>query len=372
MNIGAGYSISINQVKHFLDDLKAGRIVDHATLGATVRTGVDRQVLIDGILEHSDAYRRGLREDDEVVSFAGRPIGSVNQFKNILGIYPDRWSLPLVYRRDGQKYEIIVELRPLHRATELKRAVAMNPMKPQRRKPGPKSPEGESVESKLSVDELPEDFKKMYVEKPGFANYYFNELEQRRVLQGLESLKSWLEMKGRWKLSGKTTAGDSFTLTVTDKGLGLELPNRPGLQTFDDQIAYLDEPPGSGGLLPAVHQWKQMLTVGPESFTELVYLGSQPIDGNGESVDVLQTRLSGAVCRWFFDKRTGALVGFDTRLSTDVDACKIRFLEWSQFQGHQFPSSWQVRSGDTEFATFIIESFEAAKASVAEAGGGTN
>jgi serine protease Do len=119
VNSGAGYAISINQIKYFLDQLKSGRIVDHATLGATVRTSADRTVVVDNILETSDAYRRGLREGDEIVSFAGRPIGSVNQFKNVLGIFPKGWTLPLVYRRDGVKHEIFVELRGLHRQSEL-------------------------------------------------------------------------------------------------------------------------------------------------------------------------------------------------------------------------------------------------------------
>src|SRR5262245_22055147 len=41
VNSGAGYSISINQIKHFMDALRGGLIVDHATLGATVATRDD-------------------------------------------------------------------------------------------------------------------------------------------------------------------------------------------------------------------------------------------------------------------------------------------------------------------------------------------
>jgi len=44
--------------------------------------------------EATDAFRRGLRVDDEIVSFAGRPIHSVNQFKNVLGIFPEARSMP--------------------------------------------------------------------------------------------------------------------------------------------------------------------------------------------------------------------------------------------------------------------------------------
>src|SRR5687768_15467548 len=59
VNVGVGYAISINQIKHFLGDLRSGRIVDHATLGASVSTDSDGRVLVTNILESSDAYRRG-------------------------------------------------------------------------------------------------------------------------------------------------------------------------------------------------------------------------------------------------------------------------------------------------------------------------
>jgi len=43
----------------------------------------------------------------------------VNQFKNILGIFPEDWKVPLTYRRDGEKHDIRVRLRPLHGKREL-------------------------------------------------------------------------------------------------------------------------------------------------------------------------------------------------------------------------------------------------------------
>ena len=51
VNVGVGYAISINQIKNFLGCLKSGRIVDHATLGATVAAGDDGRVLVSNILE---------------------------------------------------------------------------------------------------------------------------------------------------------------------------------------------------------------------------------------------------------------------------------------------------------------------------------
>ena len=90
VNVGVGYAISINQIKRFIGLLKSGRIVDHASLGATVTTDADGRVVVDDILDDSDAFRRGLRYGDEMVRFGGREIGSANAFKNALGTYPAR------------------------------------------------------------------------------------------------------------------------------------------------------------------------------------------------------------------------------------------------------------------------------------------
>lgn len=360
VNVGAGYAISINQIKHFLDHLKGGHVVDHATLGATVRTGADRVVLVDTVLEQSDAFRRGLREDDEIVSFAGRPIGSVNQFKNILGIYPKGWSLPLVYRRDGKKQEIVVELRALHRSSELKQPAAPKAPRPkQKDKPGPGGPDGDdSSGAKLPEEKLPDEYKKLFVKKAGYANYYFNQQEQQRVLRGLDSLQSWKAASGKWKLTGKTAANEDFSLTMTDTKLGLLLPNRPGLQSLENGADFLDEPPGSGGLLAALQQLKLLLTKGPDAFTEFSYVGSQPLDGRGASVDVLLTRKGGVETLWYFRKADATFVGFDSSLGTDVDPCEIRFLQFGDFTGKKFPSRFTIRHGDAEFATFDVLTME--------------
>ena len=356
VNVGAGYAISINQIKHFMDQLRGGLIVDHATLGATVRTGSDRTVLVDSILESSNAFRRGLREDDEIISFAGRPIGSVNQFKNILGIYPKGWSLPLVYRREGKKSEIVVQLPALHRKSEL--ALPAGPKAPGPPRPdgrGPKAPKDpKQAEAVLPKDELPAEYKKLFVKKAGYANYYFNELEQQRVLTGLQPFQSWQNSGAKWILSGRTVDGDQFQLKLLPQALTLQFSKRaPGLQNLDG-TDLMDEPPGSGGLLAALYQFKLLLTEGKSAFTEFSYYGSQPLDGRGPTVDVLITKKSTVECHWYFRSEDGLLVGFDSSLGIDVDASQIRFLQYSDFEGRHFPNRFRVRYGDTDYGTFDV------------------
>ena len=119
VNVGVGYAISINQIKNFLGHLHSGRIVDHATLGARVASDDAGRVVVTDILDTCDAYRRGLRFDDELISFGGRPITTVNGFKNVLGIFPKGWRVPLSFRRDGKRYDVTVRLAGLHSDEDL-------------------------------------------------------------------------------------------------------------------------------------------------------------------------------------------------------------------------------------------------------------
>ena len=77
------------------------------------------RVAVDDILETSDVFRRGLRYGDTLVRFAGRDIGTANALKNILGVFPRGWRVPLVYRRDGQTFEADVRLPGLHDEAQL-------------------------------------------------------------------------------------------------------------------------------------------------------------------------------------------------------------------------------------------------------------
>ncbi|RMG38143.1 MAG: PDZ domain-containing protein [Planctomycetota bacterium] len=361
VNVGAGYAISINQIKYFMDHLRSGRIVDHATLGATVRTRHDGAVVVDQILEQSEAWRRGLREDDEIVAFAGRPIRSVNQFKNILGIYPKGWKLPLVYRRDGVKTEILVRLRGLHRQSELMPRPRNAPRRPNEKKPreGERPRPDPRARKPVIPEDLPQEYRKLYVRKAGFANYYFNELNQKRLLETLRVFGETQSKQGTWRIQGASADGKPFDLTIAKDGVGLEWGGEVFLQRLDGG-ELLDEPPGTGGLLIALEFFKRLLTTGRDGFTDCYYLGSEPLDGKGAQVDVLITERSGVQARWYFRKEDGRLVGFDTELVDDADPCEIRFSDdLKSFGDVRLPARWTVRHGEKLFAEFLPSAFAA-------------
>jgi hypothetical protein len=119
VNVGVGYAISINQIKNFLGHLKSGRIVDHATWGATVATDETGRVVVTNILPSSDAYRRGIRYGDQIVSFGNRTITSANNLKNVLGTFPHGWRIPVSYLREDQLFQTTIRLTGVHAREEL-------------------------------------------------------------------------------------------------------------------------------------------------------------------------------------------------------------------------------------------------------------
>ncbi len=119
VNVGVGYAISTNQVKRFLGQLRSGRLVDHATIGFTVATSSENKVVVSNILESSDAFRRGIRYGDEILSMANRPIETTNEMKNVLGTFPCEWRIPVTYRNATGDQETWVRLPRLHREEEL-------------------------------------------------------------------------------------------------------------------------------------------------------------------------------------------------------------------------------------------------------------
>ena len=360
VNSGAGYAISINQIKQFIDHLRSGAVVDHATLGATVQSTPDGRIVVSSILETSEAYRRGLRLNDEIVSFAGRPIRSVNQFKNVLGIYPKGWRLPLTYRRDEQKFDMQARLRGVHTKSELMPQKA-NPKRPQpdpKPKDGEKPKDGDAPKPKAppadshAAPKIPEQYKHLYVEKSGFINWHFNLEEQKRLKPLIAAWGDYSKQSGSWVITGKSGIKDDFKLTLGDQALGLQLGTDPFFQSLDKD--FTDEPSGSGGLLVAMHQLRLMLTKQETGFSEFYYLGSEPLDVTGEIVDVLITTVKGVETRWFFTRQKPSLVGFASQLAEDTDECEVYFLSLREQDGRFFPSRILVRSGGRDYLTLEV------------------
>lgn len=376
VNVGVGYAISTNQVMKFLGALKGGLLVDHATLGATVASSNDNQVLVSDILETSDAYRRGLRYDDEIVSFAGRPIRTVNALKNILGTFPKGWRVPLVFRRDGQRHEILVRLAGLHREGELEAKAAgidlgdgPKPEEPDHKdsKPGKtplpeKRPPGKlpTLGDAESTAKVPDEVKAFYEARAGFTNYYFNRVHQDRLLGGLQRTTHLLGLRGAWTLTGTNSKDAAIEIRLDDRQSSIELPTGNTKLDSNDDPGMLLNPPGSGGLLGALQMWRKLIVDGPGKFGRLTYLGTVPLVGQTELVDVLDGITAGVECRFYFQQNSGKLLAMEFFPDEESDPCEIHFGDYRQTDGRLMPYRLEVRHGDQLFDVFKLKSFSVA------------
>ena len=359
VNVGVGYAISANQLRNFMGLLRAGRIADHATLGAVVATSADGKVVVSDILDSSDAWRRGLRHDDEIVALAGRPVRTVNAFKNVLGTLPAGWQVPLVYRRGGRRHELLVRLAAVHAPAELAAIVAGESPdgereegggdRPEKREPRADPPAGPRREA------LPAAVRGLVDPRPGFANHHFNVVERDRVAKALAAAAGG--GAERWVLTGTLDAGGDFRIELDDAAATIDLPT--GRSTIDPR-ADLDarpEPPGSGGLLAALVVWRRLVRAGPAATGRTTYWGTAPADPGtlGEFatptlVDVLESAVAGVEARLFVDG-AGRVVGIDLWTAPDADPCEVRF---SGAAAGGLPAVIEVRRGTVPFATFRV------------------
>ena len=368
VNVGVGYAISANQLRNFFGSLKGGRLVDHATLGATVATAQDGSVVVSDILESSDAYRRGLRYDDEIVSLAGRSVRTVNALKNVLGTLPAGWRVPLVFRRAGRRKEILVRLVGVHASSELAAIVAGEdrslPRRPRDKPNKPGQPSDAQHGRPKAV--LPESLRGLYEERRGFTNHHFNSLERTRVARQIAVHGDFAACHGSWLIVGSLATGQPFRIELSDARGTIDLPTGTTTVDASGDLDSNPSPPGSGGMLAALLLWRRLVLGGPQALGGTTYWGTAPPDPaafaeavQGEYVDILESSVSGVEARFAVDSR-GAIVGIELWTTPDADPCEVRLVtplsaDAANPLSEGMPATMEVRYGNDLFGIFQIQ-----------------
>ena len=384
VNSGVGYAISINQIKNFMGQLRAGLDADHATLGAFIENKADEGpsgMVVTQILENCDAYRRGLRLEDEIVSFAGRQVTNRNLYQNILGLFPKGWRVPLVYRHENEKHEILVRLMGVqrHEADE-------GEPKPPRPVPLERPPV------------IPKDSAaaRLYQAKSGYANYYFNKQERERLWSAFRKHGDFSGLAGDWtiladlernqkKIDARLVIADEKDLTGKNPHTvvrlelgGVARPVREQLEPLkaEQSPEDLDRPPDSGGLLMALYHYRRLLTLGEKGFEQKFSHGGQepfyppPPDGRQPrslaelriDTEVVNTEHGPIPAKWYFSLQDQRLLGFEVTLASDRDPCEVYLSDYRTVDGRQLPYRLEVRHGSGRFGAFTVKSYQLAAA----------
>ena len=112
VNVGLGYAISANQIKNFIPDLLATKLVEHATLDASFSDRNGR-VVCSTINLDAPVAEAGLRLGDELLEFEGATIENANQFTNLICTLPEDWPAKLTIRRAEDSSKLTIQVRTL-------------------------------------------------------------------------------------------------------------------------------------------------------------------------------------------------------------------------------------------------------------------
>lgn len=375
VNSGVGYAISINQIKNFMGHLRAGIDTDHATLGAAIGTESEdaplARMVVKQMLDESDAYRRGLKEGDQLVRFAGRPVTSTNMYKNVLGIYPKEWRVPLTIRRNNTQSELLVRLMP-NQTKEVEKPNQPPPKGPMPIIPAPPAPKGGGATAG------------MYQARPGFSNWYFNTLEQNKLLAAFKKHGDFSTVPGKWTVTGRFEQadrnGDMSTEIVDTAGeakVTMKLNITTALEPLKADLPVQLQPVGSGGLMMAMYHYHRFMTLGPKGFERLFAHGGTepfyppPADGSAPKsladlrVDcaVINTKYGSVECKWFFSLKDATLLGFETFVARsaenleDRDPCEVYFYDYKDVDGKKLPHKMIVHYRDKKYATLTVTKY---------------
>lgn len=353
VNSGFGYAVSINQIKHFYHALKAGRVVDRATLGATLSSDPEGRPVVTDILPESDAYRRGLRVGDEVTSLDGRPVTTVNEFKNLVGTLPSGWRVPLVAHRGGERLETRVRLMPL-------RGADWDFFEEQERKkksqPAPHAPPQPTPEEKPKGPPEFEAARKSVERRPGFANFAFNRIEQDRLLKafrGFIRTDSKPLPAGTWELKG--SIGEvSFTMKIRGETGFLKIGDMEFTTEREDLLA----PIGDDGmaLLRSFILWRGLLCKAQQGFQSFYYEGRGP--STLGMADVAMALTGPISFRWYFDLESAALREFEVFFDRNSDPYEFLLGEYQEVNGVLMPHLFLVRVGDDIIGKLTVKAYQ--------------
>ena len=366
VNVGVGYAISIQQAKNFLGDLHSGRIVDHATLGATVATDPEGGVRVSNMLESSDAYRRGLRYGDEILRIDGRSVSTANQVQNILATFPAMWRVKLTYRNEDGIVDTLVRLASVHGPDELleKMASALPPPPPAPdKKPDPDEDEDADKDAEAKVEEaeespIPEAVKSLYVARNGYANYHFNEVKQKEFTTALGSQFPGNQADAKhdqWSLLGKTTGDDPkpVKLFVSDDLFELVVGGKTISAATNNELSDGITAGNASGVLACFNAWRKILRDGTDLFGECYYRGTVPLLGERPLRDWM-IGISGELeTSWLTHPTTKLVEAVEVSADRDDDPVELLITKRDEATGR--PTAVEVRYGTNVVLAFEID-----------------
>ena len=317
-----------------------------------------------------------------MLSFAGRPITTVNGFKNVLGIFPKGWRVPLSFRRDGKRRDVFVRLMGVHGTEELLRkaeGVAARRREThaqtaaQRREAGRRGQteaeaggrtgQGSSGWSSPNrrascrwrksrrQEPTPKHVEKLIVKRPGYANYYFNELNRDRVWNALLAHGDFSTLAGTWKLTGTDAAGNKIEIDLGQRQSHRPLCDKAGGRRSRPRLG---RPTGAGRQRRTAGRLAPVATPAAawarSSSATCTTWAPRPCRTGPDWSTCWSPRTTSSKPGSCSIPATGQLIGMEMFPDDQVDPCEVYFDDYRPVDGRQVPHTLLVRHGDTVYA----------------------
>jgi hypothetical protein len=201
---------------------------------------------------------------------------------------------------------------------------------------------------------MPADVAKFFERRSAYANYHFNRVNRDRVWNAFINLGDFKSVKGAWTLEGATGAALPVKFVLGDGRSVATLPIGEVVVTADDDLSDSLEPAGSGGMVLGLHLWRRMLVAGPQGYGDVYYLGTMPLIGSPQMVDVLVGTHGGVECRFYFTPDEGRLIAMELFPNDGVDPAEFYFSDYREQDGRLLPGGVEIRHGDEVFATLKL------------------
>ena len=208
---------------------------------------------------------------------------------------------------------------------------------------------------------MPQIVKEHFKARPGYANYYFNRLNRDRVWEAWTAQADLAPLGGSWSIAGQLERARTFRLQLDESEASLVLPAGESKWVAAGELGTSLDPPGSGGLLLALHLWRRLAVEGPEKFGEVYYLGTVPSPDRRRLLDVLVGLHGGVECRFLFDPDDGRLLVLEMFPEEDVDPCEIHFTKFERSEGRLLPARIEACFAGEVYAVFNIDDFTFAR-----------
>ena len=251
--------------------------------------------------------------------------------------------MPISFEREGVAIEAMVRLTGVHSAEKLTEMIE-GPVSETEKPETPEKPETEAEVNQYAS---------WYEERRGFTNYHFNKLNRKRVWdQSVESQGDFSSSSMRWRLSGVNNKGKKVQMVLADEKSGIEIGSKTWVLDPESEMSEQRVPEDTGGLLIALHLWRNFLILGPERFGEVVYFGSAPLEPGGTNYQILVATRGTIESHLFFHPETGKLTAMEIFPELNSDPCLLWLKDYRRDDDLSLPAtmeySFGIQSGKIE------------------------